>query len=206
MTLNVVSLSIVVAAVSTIHDWGQPLKSEETSSSSLTVMTWLRTPSDDLSLPAEASRSGKRKSSFEATGVERVTVRSTRETLLVGTRTEMPVSLPASSGRTREMAEAAPVVVGMMLEATERPRLRWGSMSSMLEEKKRRNRRTETQTLLAVTVENVLRGGGGVDGSHHTALNTKSFVEDFGERRKAVCLLRTKVSGRRKDREGERWA
>lgn len=121
MTLNVVSLSIVVAAVSTIHDWGHPLKSDETSSSSLTVMTFDKTPKLLLSRPAAASRRGKRKSSFVATGEERVTVRSTRETLLVGTRTEIPVSLPASSGRTREMAEAAPVVVGMMLDATERP-------------------------------------------------------------------------------------
>lgn len=42
------------------------------------------------------------------------TVRSTRETVEVGTLTAMPVSFPATSGRTRPTALAAPVVVGIM--------------------------------------------------------------------------------------------
>src|SRR6185436_15543066 len=48
-------------------------------------------------------------------------VRSTTETVGVGTRNAMPVSLPLISGRTRATALAAPVVDGMMLSAALRP-------------------------------------------------------------------------------------
>src|SRR5688500_4829438 len=50
-----------------------------------------------------------------------LTVRSTTETVGVGTRKAMPVSLPLTSGRTRATALAAPVDDGMMLSAAERP-------------------------------------------------------------------------------------
>jgi hypothetical protein len=50
-----------------------------------------------------------------------VTVRSTTDTSLVGTRKAMPVSLPLSSGSTLPTALAAPVDEGMMLPFTARP-------------------------------------------------------------------------------------
>ena len=50
-----------------------------------------------------------------------LTVRSTTETVGVGTRKAMPVSLPFTSGRTSATARAAPVADGMMLIAAERP-------------------------------------------------------------------------------------
>ena len=50
-----------------------------------------------------------------------LTVRSTTETVGVGTRNDMPVSLPLTSGSTRPTALAAPVVDGMMLMAAARP-------------------------------------------------------------------------------------
>src|SRR6185369_2727580 len=49
------------------------------------------------------------------------TVRSTTETVGVGTRKDMPVSLPLTSGMARPTARAAPVVEGMMLIAAARP-------------------------------------------------------------------------------------
>src|SRR4051812_558049 len=49
------------------------------------------------------------------------TVRSTTETLGVGTRMAMPVSLPLSSGMTLPTALAAPVDDGMMFWAAVRP-------------------------------------------------------------------------------------
>ena len=54
-------------------------------------------------------------------GFSRLTVRSTTETSMVGTRIEMPVSLPLSSGITLPTALAAPVVEGMMLPEAARP-------------------------------------------------------------------------------------
>src|SRR5690348_1327646 len=59
-----------------------------------------------------------------ATVVARVvtTLRSTSETFGVGTRTEMPSSLPLSSGRTRPTAFAAPVDVGIVESAAPRAR------------------------------------------------------------------------------------
>src|SRR5436305_7016345 len=49
------------------------------------------------------------------------TVRSTTDTVGVGTRNDMPVSLPFVSGSTSAVAFAAPVEDGMMLIAAERP-------------------------------------------------------------------------------------
>merc|ERR1719436_1305116 len=45
----------------------------------------------------------------------RRTVRSTTDTLVVGTRKAIPVSLPLTTGYTLPTALAAPVVAGMML-------------------------------------------------------------------------------------------
>ena len=49
------------------------------------------------------------------------TVRSTTDTVGVGTRSDMPVSLPFTSGIANPTALAAPVVDGMMLMAAARP-------------------------------------------------------------------------------------
>ena len=61
------------------------------------------------------------------------TTRSMRDTLGVGTRTAMPVRRPASSGSTRPIALAAPVVVGTMFCAAARARrslpFLWGASS-----------------------------------------------------------------------------
>ncbi len=51
-------------------------------------------------------------------------VRSTSDTLIVGTRTAKPSSLPFSSGSTRPTAAAAPVLVGIMDCVAERARRR----------------------------------------------------------------------------------
>ena len=49
-------------------------------------------------------------------------VRSTSDPVITGARTEMPLSLPSRSGRTRPMALAAPVLVGIRLIAAARAR------------------------------------------------------------------------------------
>ena len=54
-------------------------------------------------------------------GLARFTVRSTTETSRVGTRIDIPVSLPFSSGITLPTAFAAPVDEGMMLPEAARP-------------------------------------------------------------------------------------
>ena len=59
-------------------------------------------------------------SSIEVSLTERK-VRSTTETSGVGTRKDMPVSLPLVAGSTSPTALAAPVVDGMMLIAAARP-------------------------------------------------------------------------------------
>src|SRR5687768_14520040 len=51
-------------------------------------------------------------------------VRSTSDTLIVGTRTAKPSSLPFSSGSTRPTAAAAPVLVGIIDCVAERARRR----------------------------------------------------------------------------------
>ena len=53
-----------------------------------------------------------------------VQTRSTTEPVGIGARTEMPFSLPWSSGITRPIAFAAPVEVGMRLIAAARARRR----------------------------------------------------------------------------------
>src|SRR5207237_925963 len=51
-------------------------------------------------------------------------VRSTRDTLMVGTRIEKPSSLPFKCGSTKPTAAAAPVFVGIWLWVAERARRR----------------------------------------------------------------------------------
>ncbi len=55
-------------------------------------------------------------------GFSRFATRSTHDTFGVGTRIEMPSSLPFSSGITSPTADAAPVVVGMIESAAARAR------------------------------------------------------------------------------------
>src|SRR5690606_10488404 len=54
-------------------------------------------------------------------GFSSSTVRSTTETSEVGTRNDIPVSLPSSSGITLPTALAAPVLDGMMFSRIPRP-------------------------------------------------------------------------------------
>jgi len=52
-----------------------------------------------------------------------LTVKSTTETLMVGTLKAIPVSFPFNSGKTNPTALAAPVVLGMMLVLAALPAL-----------------------------------------------------------------------------------
>ena len=54
----------------------------------------------------------------------RMAVKSTTETVGVGTRRDQPVNFPLSEGITLATACAAPVEVGMMLQAAARARRR----------------------------------------------------------------------------------
>src|SRR5918996_3533541 len=112
--------TIAVDGRSTIEEWGLPLKSTETSSSSVAS----RIP---RSLPAAASRKASLIACTVA-GFPTSTVRSTTDTFTVGTRMAMPSSLPLRCGSTSPTARAAPVVVGIMLTAAARARRRslWG--------------------------------------------------------------------------------
>lgn len=121
MTLKVCGSSMSVAATSTTHDSSRPRKSCETSSSSETEMTFVRGAMLHLRLPAAASRRGCSRASLLSAGRSSRTVKSTIETLLVGTRTLRPANLPANSGRTSATALLAPVLVGMMFCPTPRP-------------------------------------------------------------------------------------
>src|SRR2546426_577613 len=105
---------------STIDECALPLKSMETSSSSVAS----RMP---RSLPAAASRNASLICCTLA-GLASSAVRSTTETFGVGTRMAIPSSLPLRCGSTRPTAVAAPVVVGIMLTAPARARRRslWG--------------------------------------------------------------------------------
>src|SRR5699024_8619082 len=73
-----------------------------------------------FSSPSEAAFMAAQISSYLA-GLARLTVRSTTDTSRVGTRMDMPVSLPFSSGITLPTALAAPVEEGMMLPEAARP-------------------------------------------------------------------------------------
>mmetsp|Transcript_37529 Transcript_37529/g.110924 ORF Transcript_37529/g.110924 Transcript_37529/m.110924 type:complete len:259 (+) Transcript_37529:393-1169(+) len=88
-------------------------KSDETTSSRVN-------PSTPFISPSEAACNAAMISSY-VVAFSRLTVRSTTDTSLVGTRNAMPVSLPLRSGITTPTALAAPVDEGMMLPLTARP-------------------------------------------------------------------------------------
>ena len=58
---------------------------------------------------------------FFGGGFFTLTLKSTRDTLAVGTRTEMPSNFPRISGKTSVTARAAPVLVGTMDRAAAEP-------------------------------------------------------------------------------------
>ena len=106
----------MVSGASTMEEYGLPLKSAETSSSSVTA----RMPFRSL---AAASRRASLMVSAD-TGSRVITARSTSETFGVGTRSEMPWNLPFNSGMTRAIAVAAPVLVGITERVAARARRR----------------------------------------------------------------------------------
>src|SRR5438477_644661 len=115
-TLIMLPSTMAVDGRSTIDECGLPLKSLDTSSSSVAS----RMPFID---PAAASRKASLICCTDA-GFASSAVRSTTDTLIVGTRIAMPSSLPFRCGSTRPTAVAAPVVVGIMLTAPARARRR----------------------------------------------------------------------------------
>src|SRR6185503_863444 len=100
--------STLVWSIAKVAEWGSWLRSEETSGSLVQVRIGPRRC--DLAAANTASL-------ISSTEVARLAVnlKSTSETLGVGTRIEEPSSLPFSSGRTRPIDLAAPVEVGMLL-------------------------------------------------------------------------------------------
>jgi hypothetical protein len=101
---------------STIEECGLPLKSHRHE----LLVGASRIP---RSPPAAASRNASLIACTLA-GLLSSAVRSTTDTLTVGTRMAMPSSLPLRCGSTRPTALAAPVVVGIMLTAAARARRR----------------------------------------------------------------------------------
>src|SRR5215472_10543395 len=92
---------------------GSPIKSDETTSSSVYPMM-------PLIGPSEAAFRVALISSYLADLANRH-VKSTTETFAVGTRNAIPVNLPLRSGITLPTALAAPVVEGMILIGAARP-------------------------------------------------------------------------------------
>merc|ERR1711884_350361 len=101
------------ALTSRIEEYLHEIKSVDTTSSSVHD----RTP---LIGPAAASFTAATISSYFA-GFSNRQVKSTTETSGVGTRNAMPVSLPFNEGSTLPTAFAAPVEVGMIFSAAQRP-------------------------------------------------------------------------------------
>ena len=91
-------------------------------------------------------------------------VRSTSDTLMVGTRMAKPSSLPLSSGSTSPTAAAAPVLVGIIECVAERARRR----------------------SLVVDVGQHLVVGIGMHGGHQAADDADRIVQHLGQRRQAV--------------------
>src|SRR5713226_9828092 len=100
-----------------IEEFGLPLKSIDTSSSS----EYARMP---LSGPEAASLNAAL-TSLLVVFLLRIATRSTTETLGVGTRIAKPSSLPLRSGSTSPIATAAPVAVGIIDTAAARARRRY---------------------------------------------------------------------------------
>src|SRR6202453_1552855 len=101
--------TVLVRGLSTIEESGFPLKSLDTSS----LFSRPRMP---FIGPSAAALRASLIDSL-VTGVFDVKVRSTTETLGVGTRMAKPSSLPLSSGTTRCRALGAPVDVGIIERA-----------------------------------------------------------------------------------------
>src|SRR3984885_4849821 len=114
-----------VSVPSKIDEWGSWLKSLDTSGSSVYARTPLRGPE------LAAARISLLTSSTEVARFA-VKVRSTSDTLMVGTRMERPSSLPFNSGITSPTAAAAPVLVGICDIVAERARRRslWNTFVS----------------------------------------------------------------------------
>mmetsp|Transcript_3659 Transcript_3659/g.14729 ORF Transcript_3659/g.14729 Transcript_3659/m.14729 type:complete len:299 (-) Transcript_3659:1382-2278(-) len=102
------------AVASKIDERSSPMKSADTTASSVYPMIPFSSPFVEASLIAVQI------SSYDAAFSMR-TVRSTTETSCVGTRNAIPVSLPLSAGRTLPTAFAAPVDDGMMFAPAPRP-------------------------------------------------------------------------------------
>lgn len=103
------------AVLSTMLDLLSVTKSWLTTASEVKPNTPLR--SDSLRLFSSAKISSSEALLF------RVTVKSTTETLAVGTLNAIPVSLPFKAGITLPTALAAPVLEGIMLFSEQRPPL-----------------------------------------------------------------------------------
>ena len=82
---------------------------------------YLRMPS---SAPLSAFSANALLTSSTLVGRATSQTRSTTEPVITGARTAMPLSLPSSSGITRPIALAAPVLVGTRLAAAARARRR----------------------------------------------------------------------------------
>src|SRR5437870_12476669 len=93
----------MVRGASTMDELELPLKSLETSSSSVTARMPLRSL-------AAASRNASLMVSAD-TGSRVMTARLTSDTFGGGTRREMPCDMPFSSGLTRVIGDVAPVLV-----------------------------------------------------------------------------------------------
>src|SRR5215217_358452 len=111
--------SVMVSSEEKMHDDGLPTMSADTSGSS----EYSRTPRYDLSLLAVSNAAF---TSSMVTSRERIAERSVIEPVGTGTRSDVPLNLPASSGSTRPMAFAAPVLLGMMERFAARMRRRSG--------------------------------------------------------------------------------
>mmetsp|Transcript_5817 Transcript_5817/g.16591 ORF Transcript_5817/g.16591 Transcript_5817/m.16591 type:complete len:268 (+) Transcript_5817:209-1012(+) len=115
MTLWKWGLRDMLAVASTVQEAESWMKSLETTDSSVHA----RMPLSSLS---EACLRASRICSL-VTALPVLKVRSTMETSAVGTRIAIPVSFPASSGRTFPTALAAPVEAGIALLRAQRPAL-----------------------------------------------------------------------------------
>ena len=92
-------------------------------------------------------------------------VRSTTETLIVGTRIANPSSLPLSSGSTRPTAAAAPVLVGIM---------------DMVPNVHDADPSVDVGQHLIIRV--------GMDGRHQAVLDTDPVVQGLDQRRQAMVV------------------
>src|SRR3990170_2239445 len=105
ITLTILLSRTLVMLPSTIEECGFPLKSMDTRGSSV----YSKIP---LSLPS-AARFNALLTFASSTSFSTSATRSIMDTFGVGTLTAIPSIFPSSSGITKEIARAAPVVVGI---------------------------------------------------------------------------------------------